>query len=531
QYGVDYSTSYVTSYNNSYAVYQPTWNNYNGQDVVSIQPDDRFGKDQKSGVQNIAGSSNRQTIAFSSYLNYLTTVNDSHNILARIVATGFQQTQTQVYHRTGNANLGVMLNYNYKNKYYADLGTALVHSAKLAEGNRTGLSSSATLGWRLSEEGALKNSSAIDNLVISASASVLKTDLDIRDGGQEHYLSEANYTQASGAWWGWRDGASERSTNSLRGANEDLTFINRKEVSANVGISLWDKLVTANATFFVNKMEGLIIQPTTLYPSYFSTFFPSSSFMPYENYNDLQRRGIDFTVNVNKQVGDVGLSLGLSGMYYSTKALRLDENFEDEYRNRTGRPLYGIWGLESAGLFQTQDEIDNSPRQKFGGTIRPGDIKYVDQNNDGVVDERDEVFLGKGGAFGGPFTGGVNLTASWKGFTLFALGTFDMGANRLKNNSYFWVYGNRKYSEVVRDRWTEETRETATYPRLTAESGVNNFRSSDFWMYKANRFNLARVQLSYSLPSSLISDTFLRDVSIYVSGSNLLTLSKEREIL
>jgi TonB-linked SusC/RagA family outer membrane protein len=525
QYAVDYATSYATAYNNSYAVYEPVWYDYNGSDVIAGVT--KYNNDKKSGVQNITGSSNRQTIAFTSYFNYVAPIKGGHHIAAKLLATGFQQTRSQVYHRTGNANLGLELNYNYNEKYYATLGTALVHSAKLAQGHRNGLSSSVTLGWNLSKEAFLTNSSVVDDLAFSVSGSVLKTDLDI----DEYNLAEANFTQASGAWWGWYDGASERSTNSLRGSNPDLDFVNRKEFSANVRTSLWNELITANASFFINTMEGLIIQPSTLYPSYFETGFPNSSFMPYVNYNNHQRKGIDFAVNVNKQIGDVGFSLGLSGMYYRSEATRVDENFVDAYRNRTGKPLDGIWGLQSTGLFQNQAEIDNSPQQKFGGTIRPGDIKYVDQNNDSKIDERDEIFLGRSGSNGAPFTGGLNLTARWKGFTLFALGTANFGAYGLKNNSYFWAYGNRKYSEVVRDRWTEATKEEATYPRLTTENGINNFRSSDFWLYKTNRFNLARVQLTYALPDRILKDSFFRDISIYISGANLLTLSKEREIL
>jgi TonB-linked SusC/RagA family outer membrane protein len=532
QYAVDYATSYTTSYNNSYAVYAPVWYNYNGDDAIAKLT--KYNNDQKSGVQNITGSSNRQTIAFTSYFNYAPMITGPHHFSARLLATGFQQTRSQVYHRIGNANLGLQLNYNFQDKYYADLGAALVHSAKLAEGRRNGLSSSVTLGWKLSEESFLSNSSAIDNLILSVSGSVLKTDIDIRDTGRdlEFHLSQSNYTQADGAWWGWRDGASERSTNSRRGSNEDLTFVNRKEFSTNVRTSLWDGLVTADASFFINTMEGLIIQPSTVYPSYFATGFPESSFMPYVNYNNHQRKGVDFNINVNKQIGEASLSLGLVGMYHKSKATRLDENFAgDTYRNRTGQPLDGIWGLKSEGLFQSQDEIDNSPRQIFGGTTKPGDIKYADQNSDGVIDERDEVFLARGGWNGAPFVGGINLTAKWKGVTLFVLGTADFGAYALKNNSYFWVYGNRKYSETVRDRWTEDTKETASYPRLTTTNGANNFRNSDFWLYKTNRFNLARVQITYELPESLVQKTFFSDISIYVSGANLLTIAKEREIL
>ena len=91
--------------------------------------------------------------------------------------------------------------------------------------------------------------------------------------------------------------------------------------------------------------------------------------------------------------------------------------------------------------------------------------------------------------------------------------------------------GDRKYSEEVLNRWTSETARTATYPRLTTLSGSNNFRSSDFWLYKADRFDLAKVQLTYDLPTRYLGNTWVRAVKVYVSGENLLTLSGERKLM
>ena len=101
----------------------------------------------------------------------------------------------------------------------------------------------------------------------------------------------------------------------------------------------------------------------------------------------------------------------------------------------------------------------------------------------------------------------------------------------MKNTDYYWVSGADKYSEVVRGRWTEATKATATYPRLTTQAGNNNFRDSSFWMYKNNRFDLAKVQITYDFPSSLLKRTFIKGVSAYISGSNLLTISKERKLM
>ena len=529
QFAVDYATTYSTSYNNSYAVYQNSWYNYNGMDVIAGLT--KYNNDEKSGVQNITGSTSNQTIAFSGDFTYENSINKTHNFSAILIASGFQQTETTVYHRTCNANLGLQLGYNFKEKYYADFGAALIHTAKLAEGNRNAFSPSLTLGWKLNKENFLANSSIVDELVWSISGSILNTDLGIEYDDDEYYLYEGTYTQADGAWWGWYDGASEQSTNSLRGANEDLTFIKRKEFSTNVRASFWNKTLTTDASFFVNSMKGLIIKPTTLYPNYFSTYYPDASFNPLINYNNNKRIGFDFRINYNKKIGEVDLTLGVAGTYYDTKATQRDENYEYSYQNREGKSIDGVWGLKSDGLFNSQDEIDNSPEQTFGGTIKPGDIKYIDQNNDNIIDSKDVVYLGKGGWYGAPFTLGVNFTAKWKGLTLFALGTGYFGGCSMKNSTYYWVYGDGKYSEVVRNRWTEETKETASFPRLTTESGTNNFRNSDYWLYKTNRFNIAKVQLTYDLPNSILKKSFIKGLSAYVSGSNLLTISKEREIL
>ena len=93
------------------------------------------------------------------------------------------------------------------------------------------------------------------------------------------------------------------------------------------------------------------------------------------------------------------------------------------------------------------------------------------------------------------------------------------------------ISGEDKYSAVVRGRWTPETAATATYPRLTTESGTNNFYSSDFWMYKTDAFRLAKIQVTYDLPSKWFKNSFVHGVSAYISGSDLLTISKERKAL
>ncbi|MDN3594428.1 SusC/RagA family TonB-linked outer membrane protein [Zunongwangia endophytica] len=523
-FGVDYSTSYNQSYNNEYAVYQPSWTNYNGSDMISGLT--QFGQDARSGVQNISDSWYRQTLSFSGQFDYETKIEEDHNISAMLIANGFQQSISQEYHRTSNANLGIYLGYDYLDKYFANFSGAFVHSAKLPEGNRQAFSPTLTFGWRLSEENFLRNSNVIDNLKLTASAGILHTDIDIQD----YFLYQSIYTQTDGAWFNWRDGALSRSIDSRRGQNDDLTFAKREEINFGVEASLFDKLFQIQGSFFANRMTGGIVQASILYPNYFSTGWPNSSFIPYVNYNDDQRIGFDFRADWNQQFGNIETKLGIVGTYYETKATKRAELFEDAYQNRQGNPLDAIWGLESEGLFSNDEEIDNSASQSFG-EVAPGDIKYVDQNGDGVIDNQDEVYLGKGGWYGAPFTLGVNFTAKWKNLTFFALGIGRFGAHAMKNNSYFWMDGEDKYSVIARDRWTPETSETATYPRLTTTNSNNNFRSSDFWLYSTDRFDLAKVQISYNLPKALFRKSFVEELGVYVNGANLLTISPEREIL
>ena len=519
-YALDYANSYDTTFDNTYRIFTPTWSNYNGQETIVSVGTER--EDEKSGNQNINNSARRQTMLLSAQLDYRNTFNGVHNVSSTLVASGWQRMQQGQYHKTSSANLSLNVGYNYARRYYLDLSAALVHSAKLAEGNRKAISPSVTLGWRLSEENFLKNSSVVDDLVLSVSGSILNQDQDIT----EYYFHTSNWSQQYG--WDWFNANTVQFTASRRGANPDLTFLTRKEVSANLRASLWDRLITADVSFFKNSINGYIATPLS-YPSHLNTSYPDASFIPYMNMNNNSRTGFDFAVNLNKRFGEVDFSLGVVGTWYDTKWTKRDEAYEDDYQKREGRPLDGLWGLQSLGLFQSQEEIDGAPSQAFGGTLRPGDIRYVDQNGDNVIDARDEVLLGKNGSYGAPLTLGINLTAKWENLTFFALATGGFGGSALKNSEYYWVYGDRKYSAAVRDRWTPETAATATYPRLTTENGANNFRNSDFWMYKNNRLNLAKVQITYDLPEHLLQNFVIKDISVYVSGDNLLTISKERK--
>ena len=544
QFSVDYATTYNTSYNNDYATYAPTWSNYNGKDVIIGLT--KYGEDKRSGVQNISGSTSNQVMSFNAHLDYVRSFDDVHNIDAKFVVNGFQLTYSGQYHKQSNANLGIQLGYDYAKKYFANFSAAIVHSSKLAEGHREAFSPSFSLGWNAARESFMEGS-IFDDLMLSASYSVLNTDLGI----DNYYMYQGFYTQNGDYGGSWYDGQTIQSTKKVNGTNEDLGFIKRKEFSINLKASLLKHMLTADLSFFHSKTSDRVINATALYPSYFQVYYPEGKFLPYVNNDADSRTGFDFSLNFKKKFGEVDFQAGLNGTYYTTKAETRanDINYTDGYQKREGKALDAIWGYECLGFFSKNDfsydeagnqvgYADGVPSQaKLSANVKPGDLKYKDQNGDGIIDEQDQIDLGKGGWYGNPFTLGLNLSAKYKGFTLFVLATGGFGAKAIKGqrngstDPYYWIAGENKYSAVVRGRWTEETAATATYPRLTTQSGANNNTTSDFWLYKTDRFNLAKVQLTYDFPTQWFQKTPIRALSAYVSGSNLLTIAKERELL
>lgn len=518
QYAVDYSTSYNTAIINDYATYKATWDNALGHDMISSLT--KYNLDKRTATQTVSDSKDRQTITFNANFAYNRVFDDVHNVHAMLLANGYQITTSGEYHRISNANLGLNLEYDYMNKYYAQFSAAAVHSAKLAPGHRNAFSPTASLGWRISQEDWFENSEWLNDLKLTASYGILNQDIDI-----EKYYMYADIFTSTGAYWGWSEtNNAMQSTESKRGGNPDLGFVKRKEFNIGLNSTLFDGLIRLNANFFnIDTNDQLTIASST-YPNYFQTYWPESDLRPYINYNNQRRTGFDFGVNVFKEVGEVALGLGVNGMYNKTKNLRINETVEYDWLRQTGAPVDALRGYECLGFFADENDVANSA--KINNNTRPGDLKYRDQNGDGVIDSKDMVVLGKWGA---PFIMGLNFTAKWRNFTLFVAGTGNWGGKAFKNDTYNWVYGDVKYSEVVRGRWTPETAAMATYPRLTTQGGELNFVNSDFWMYSTDAFYLDKVQLTYDLPSSLFRDKFVKGLQVYVNGNSLATISKERK--
>ena len=558
-FAIDYAANYSLSYDNKYAVFIPTWSNYNSQDIIVglTQQNDEV----VTGHMAMSNTAYRQTISWNGHFDYDHTFAGKHHVTGMLLANMFTTTSSGSYHRYTNANLGLQAGYDYMGRYFADLSMAGVHSSRLSKGHRNALSPSFTLGWNIAKENFMKGS-CVDDLLLSASYSDLNEDMDVYMGSKYFYLYDALWA-TDGSDFSWNEGASSDRTYSTMGSNPTLDFIHRKEYSVSLRGSFFQKLLTTNLTFFNSDLAGFIIQNPTQFPSYLQGGLSGSSFKPAINNNIQNRKGLDFSVTAQKQLGQVHATFGFVGTYLKTEWKKFDETIDPNAPDKhiEGQSLDALWGYKCLG-FYTEDDFDPEllkegkytlkdglPSSKLGGNIRPGDLKYEDVNGDGSITNKDMVVLGKSGNvvifdnngnptgtglgyIGAPFTPGVNLTLKYKNFTLFVLGNGQFGAYAMKNNSYYYMDYESKYSVNARGRWTPETADVATHPRLTTQSSPNNAAASTFWLYSTDRFNIRKLQLTYDFPAEMLNNgKVVKALSVYFNGNDLLTISKERKLM
>ena len=548
-FSIDYAASYSLSYDNKYAVFIPTWSNYNSGDaiVALTQQNDEL----VTGHMTQSNSKYRQTISWNGHFDYDHTFAGKHHVTGLLLANMYTTTASGTYHRYANANLGLQAGYDYMGRYFAEVGLAGVHSARLPEGNREAISPSFTVGWNIAKEPFMQGS-FVDDLLISASYSNLNEDIDVymtRNGNEVYYYLYDALWSTAGSGFSWNEGSTTNLTFSTTGNNPALDYIHRKELSFTLRGSFFKKLISAELTYFNTDMDGFIIQNPTTFPSHLAGGLSGSSFKPAINNNIQNRKGLDFSITAQKQFGKVHAQLGVVGTYLKTEWKKYDEIIDETapWRNSNkeltheGRALDVISGYNCLG-FYTADDFDYNestgkytlkeglPKSTLSGNnyLQPGDLKYEDMNGDGRIDNKDQVELGKWGTYGAPLTLGVNLTLKYKNWTLFMLGNGNFGAKGMMNGSYYFMSGEAKYSVNARNRWTPETAETATHPRLTTMPTANG-EASTFWLYSTDRFNLRKVQLTYDFPKEMFEGKIVKALSIYVNGNDLLTFSKYRK--
>jgi TonB-linked SusC/RagA family outer membrane protein len=518
----DFYNFYNTSNVNQFAAYEPTWND-EGKIIglENIRDNDIAGL-----TENI--NSNVFTIRYGFYgmINYEKMLGKNHEINTSLIALANSTQVIDEKQSSKNSHLGLSVNYKYKNKLMFDFNASYVNSIKLAEGNRGKFAPTLGFAYVLSEEESLKDSSWLNYLKLRSSMGVVYSDIGI-DG---YFLYDAIYQQGgNNGFYNWGDangsGFNNQYTTIARGQNTNLGM--EKRMDYNLGFeALIAKKLWVEANVFRSDLTDQVINATTVYPEYYG------GFRPYSNFNADKYSGFEFGANYLDRFGEFGMNIGARVLYTNSTRKKVDEVYADEYQNREGKPVNAIFGLKSMGFFG-EDDFNTDGSLNAGiptqfGALQPGDIRYKDINNDGVVNNQDEVSIGR---WDSPWTFSSDITLDYGPFTLFALLTAEVGGNGVADGNYYRPQGDQKYSEVVRGRWTPETANTATFPRLSSLPNTNNLGvNSDFWLYDNSNFRLQRVQLTYDLPRNWVDKMNMEDFSVYASGSNLAEISKNKDI-
>ncbi|MEA4903685.1 MAG: SusC/RagA family TonB-linked outer membrane protein [Petrimonas sp.] len=506
----EYYTTYNQSINNDYSVYEPVWD---GDSITSLT---KYGNDKHNGYQTISDSYYERRLGFHGLLDYNRTFNEIHQVSGSLLAFGNLYKIMGDIQGNKNINLGLRLNYIYNKKYMIDFSSSYVNSVKLPEKSRRAFSPSLGLAWMISSEDFMSSAENIDYLKLRLTGGILNSDLGI--SGFYYYLNQYNY----GNYFSWNEQNNYvyQGVVSIYGGNDALKFEKRKELNLGLEGSFFNQKLYLETSVFASSFYNQITRPLSMYPSFYSDF------IPYKNFEDNAYRGAEIGLTFKQNIEDLIIAVGANALYATSEIIKKDEVYADSYQYRKGHPVDALFGLVADGLFMNPEDINNHATQAFG-TVKPGDIKYVDQNNDGIIDENDEVRIGRSQA---PFSYGLNFRLTYKGISLFAMGNGQIGADSYIRGNYYWVDQDDKYSKYILNRWTEETRTTATYPRLTTSASSNNFRNSTFWLYRDNYFTLQRVQLTYEFPKNIVKTFRMKELNCFLDASNLLTISKHRDI-
>lgn len=412
--------------------------------------------------------------------------------------------------------------YGYKEKYLADISLSLATSNKLAPGHRTNFSPTVSAGWVLSKENFMQNVSFVDFLKLRASWGIINLDYIPAEGywnqtfggGSGYYVGKDNATSSSG----WAEGRLA-STNVMA----------ERATKYNIGM---DATVLGGLNLTVDGYYQRRDRQWVSASGKTSSVLGASN--RYINGGIVDSWGVEIGANYAKEIAK-NLKL-TAGVNYTLAKNEIKEEYEEprayDYLKRTGNPVGQIFGLQAVGFFKDQADIDNSPAQQFS-EVKPGDIKYKDQNGDSIINEDDVVKMGYNTTCPEIYYS-FNLGLEYKGlgFTATFQGTANYSAYLDTQSMYRPLVNNTNIGQYYFDnRWTPATAETAKFPRLSAETNDNNNRYNSIWLADRSFLKLRNVEVYYNFPKSLLAKTkYINNAKLYVRGVDLLCFDHIKEL-
>ena len=424
------------------------------------------------------------------------------------------------------SNIGQKVEYNYDNKYFAQAAVTESYYNRYDNGRRWGTFWAVGLGWDISKEKFME-ASKIDQLKLRATYGHTGNGID--NAGYFSYLKR--YNEDGGFWYSngtsMSNGGSVSEISPL--ANTLLTWEKGRKVNVGLDLTLLKNRLTLSADYY-NDYYYDILQSRGKSIELLGIAYPS------ENIGKTRYYGLETQLSWQDHIGKVNYYVSANWSMEQNKRLFMDEQYVPyDYLKMTGQPTGAIYGLVATGFLTAKDIADGYPVMNGFNNIQAGDVKYKDMNGDGEINEFDRTVIG-----GDKPTCyfGIDLGFEWKGLEVTAL--IQGAYNRDLYNSDrtllegFQVIGQsygQAYTNLL-NRWTPETAETATYPRLTAGGNMYNYGNnwnSSLFVQNGNYIRLKNATVSYKLPENFCRNYLggLR-VKIFVQGQNLLTWSRTR---
>ena len=419
------------------------------------------------------------------------------------------------------------VNYVYDDRYLVEISGRYDGSYKFAgnvSGKRWGFFPSASVAWRISNENFFSPAKhVLNDLKIRASFGEVGTD-NVSPFSFLSRLGNAGYTAIF-------NGTPVQGFSTSAVANPLLTWERQRSVNAGFDAIFWNRKLGIEFDAFYTYTYD-ILAATTGYPASMGGYYPT-----YSNNNAVDNRGVEITVSHDNKVGDFEYGARLTVSWARAKYVKYNDAYgTPSYQQRTGSLYNSSLVLVADGLFQTEEEIDNSP---WYDNTRPslGDIKYKDIDGDGVIDAwKDRTYSGRSNR--PELTGGLSLYGAWKGldFSLMFTGgaLFDVALTGIYYNgamdstpfTKIFKRGANAPVYLAEGSWTPEN-PNADFPRLSVSrsNDSGNALASTFWYRDGKYIRLKTAQIGYSFPEKWMKVLGVQKLRIFVEGGNLFTWS------
>ena len=492
-------------------------------------------------------SGNKKTYLEAS-LNYDRTFNDDHRVSALFL---FNQ-QSKLLYPKGTLEdaipyrmMGIAgrATYSWKDRYFAEFNIGYNGAENFSPKHRFGTFPAFGVGWVVSNEKFWQP--------LSKAVSFLKIRYtDGKVGNSE--VSDRRFMyldqMKENGDYGYKFGPNGTKWSGYETVNMavDLIWEESRKQDLGIDLKLFNDDLSIVFDLFKERRENILLKREHSIPS----FLGYNTSAPYGNIGIIENKGFDGTIEYNKRINKDWV-IALRGNVTFNKDKWIQGELPEqkyEWMNQYGHNINGVKGYVAEGLF-TQAEIDDMARweslsdankaitpKPFAsqfGTVKAGDIKYKDLNNDGQIDAYDQTYISRGDV---PTTvSGFGFTVGWKDLSVGMMFQGVAGAERVLNGSSVNPFngggGSGNLYSNIGDRWTEENPDqNAFYPRLSygseTTSNINNFQKSTWWVRNMNFLRLKTLQISYNLPKPWVNKVHLKNAAVYVMGTNLFTLSR-----